>query len=104
MNPPSWTSFRPAIAGLRRVERLRRAGVERVEDFFFMVGIWVYVSAFLRSRDAVRPRDALRGGCFGQETSRCRKSRFNCRARFGQAVYEALNANRPAQQSLYAFS
>ncbi len=90
MNPPS--------------VKLRRAGVERVEDFFFMVGIWVYVSAFLRSRDAVRPRDALRGGCFGQETSRCRKNRFNCRARFGQAFFEALNVNRPARPRWNALS
>src|SRR5260370_5565311 len=58
--------------------------VERVEDFFFIIGIWVCVSAFLRSRDAVGL--ALRGvDAWIQETSRCRKGPFSCWAEFGQA-------------------
>src|SRR5947208_17021516 len=36
-NPPSPTGLRPAVAGLRRVERLRRTGAGGETDFFFII-------------------------------------------------------------------
>ena len=60
MNPPS-NRLRSAVAGLRRVKRLWRGYVERVEDFFFMIGIWICVKRILEESRRCRPRFA-RGG------------------------------------------
>ena len=103
-NPPSPSRLRPAIAGLWRVEKLWRANVDPplprlrragfVEYFFFIIGIWVCVSAFSRSRDAVCL--ALRGvDALDSRNLRCREGRSSCWAEFGQA-FSMLNGKLPA--------
>jgi hypothetical protein len=54
MNPLSPSRFRPEVAG--RVKRLWLASVERVEHFFFIIGIWVCVKRILEESRRCPPR------------------------------------------------
>ena len=62
MNPLSPNRFRPEVAG--RVKRLGQTSMERVEHFFFIIGIWVCVKRILEESRHCPPRFA-RGEYFG---------------------------------------
>src|SRR4051812_49840619 len=64
MNPPWPNRLRPAVAGLRRFKKLWRVSVERVEHFFFIIGMWVCVKRILEESRRCRPH-FTRGECFG---------------------------------------
>src|SRR6476620_12336489 len=85
MNPPSRSRLRPAVAGLRRIERLERASVDPplprlrrtgfVEDFFFIIGIWFCVKSILEESRRCRPRFP-RGGCLDSRDLKMQETPF----------------------------